>query len=88
MALRPRVHDGGALRRPTPGVLRAADAVARYEERSGRAVHDLDWHEVFALVRALAVNDRLQRIAGDRRRRANPMATVLLARLEAAAAAQ
>jgi hypothetical protein len=45
---------------------------------------DLAWHEVFALVRALAINDRHQRITGDPHRRENPMGAVLLARVEAA----
>jgi hypothetical protein len=45
---------------------------------------ELDWHEVFALVRALAINDRHQRITGAAPRRANPMGAVLLERLEAA----
>jgi hypothetical protein len=36
------------------------------------------------LVRALAINDRHQRISGDPRRRENPMGSILLARLEAA----
>ena len=57
------------------------EAIARYEEASGRALSDLDWHEVFALVRALAINDRHQRISGDRRRTENPMGRVLLARM-------
>jgi len=69
-----------------PGFPPAAEAVARFERHSGRPVHDLAWHEVFALVRALAVNDRHQRITGDPRRRANPMGDVLLARIEAAEA--
>jgi aminoglycoside phosphotransferase (APT) family kinase protein len=60
------------------------EALERYERRSGRAVGDLAWHEVFALARALAVNDRHQRITGNPRRRENPMGDVLLARLEAA----
>jgi aminoglycoside phosphotransferase (APT) family kinase protein len=60
-----------------------AEVLARYEERSGHTVTNLDWHEVFALVRALAINDRHQRISGDARRRDNPMGAVLLARLEA-----
>ena len=42
---------------------------------------DLGWHEVFALVRALAINDRHQRISGDRHRTKNPMGAVLLNRL-------
>jgi aminoglycoside phosphotransferase (APT) family kinase protein len=57
------------------------EAVARYEQASGRVLSDLDWHEVFALVRALAINDRHQRISGDRRRTENPMGAVLLARM-------
>ena len=60
------------------GFPRRDNAVARYEEASGRALSDLDWHEVFALVRALAINDRHQRISGDRRRADNPMGAVLL----------
>jgi aminoglycoside phosphotransferase (APT) family kinase protein len=60
------------------------EAVERYERRSGHEVRDLAWHEVFALVRALAINDRHQRITADPRRRQNPMGDILLARLEAA----
>jgi aminoglycoside phosphotransferase (APT) family kinase protein len=60
------------------------EAIARYETRSGHGVTDLEWYEVFALVRALAINDRHQRITGDRRRRDNPMGAVLRARLETA----
>ncbi len=66
------------------GFPRRDETIARYEEASGRALTDLDWHEVFALVRALAINDRHQRISGDRRRTENPMGGVLLARLAAA----
>jgi aminoglycoside phosphotransferase (APT) family kinase protein len=61
-------------------------ALERYEARTGIATLDLPWHEVFALARALAINDRHQRITGDPRRRDNPMGAVLLGRLEAAAA--
>jgi len=67
-----------------PGFPGTLDVIERYVARSGRQVADLDWHEVFALVRALAINDRHQRITGDPRRRENPMGNVLLARLEAA----
>jgi aminoglycoside phosphotransferase (APT) family kinase protein len=59
-------------------------ALERYVELSGRTVTSLGWHEVFALTRALAINDRHQRIAGSRRRRENPMSEILLARLAAA----
>jgi len=71
--------------RRVPGFPSRVEALERYERSSGHEVHDLAWHEVFALVRALAINDRHQRITGDPRRRDNPMSAVLLARLEAAA---
>jgi aminoglycoside phosphotransferase (APT) family kinase protein len=71
---------GGRL----PGFPGTAEALERYERRSGYEARDLAWHEVFALARALAINDRHQRITGDPRRRENPMADILLARLEAA----
>jgi aminoglycoside phosphotransferase (APT) family kinase protein len=67
-----------------PGFPGMAEVVERYERRSGYEVRDLAWHEVFALARALAINDRHQRITGDARRRENPMGDILLARLEAA----
>jgi len=65
-----------------PGFPSRVEALERYERESGHEVRDLAWHEVFALVRALAINDRHQRITRDPRRRENPMAAVLLARLE------
>ena len=71
---------GGRL----PGFPGIAEALERYERRSGYEAKDLAWHEVFALARALAVNDRHQRITGESRRRENPMGDILLARLEAA----
>jgi aminoglycoside phosphotransferase (APT) family kinase protein len=70
--------------RRVEGFPRRDEAVARYVQARGRAVSDLDWHEVFALVRALAINDRHQRISGDRRRTENPMGGVLLARMAGA----
>jgi aminoglycoside phosphotransferase (APT) family kinase protein len=70
-------------RRP-PGFPGAAEVLERYERRSGYEVRDLAWHEVFALVRALAINDRHQRITGDAHRPENPMGDILLARLEGA----
>ena len=65
-----------------PGFPSRMEALRRYESRSGYEVRDLAWHEVFALTRALAINDRHQRITADPRRRDNPMGAVLLARLE------
>jgi aminoglycoside phosphotransferase (APT) family kinase protein len=64
-----------------PGFPDRAEALVGYEARSGHAVRDLGWHEVFAMTRALAINDRHQRIAGSSRRRENPMAGVLRARM-------
>jgi aminoglycoside phosphotransferase (APT) family kinase protein len=63
-------------------------AVERYQECSGHEVADLAWFEVFAMARALAVNDRHQRIVAaqrpggsgagaDRRRIGNPMIDIL-----------
>jgi aminoglycoside phosphotransferase (APT) family kinase protein len=70
--------------RRVPGFPGPAETVARYEDRTGYEVRALSWHEVFALARALAINDRHQRITGDPRRRDNPMSGILMARLEAA----
>jgi aminoglycoside phosphotransferase (APT) family kinase protein len=71
---------GGRL----PGLADPGEELERYERRTGYEVRDLAWHEVFALVRALAINDRHQRITGDTRRRENPMGDILLARLDGA----
>ena len=67
-----------------PGFPGTLEVIERYERRSGHQVTDLAWHEVFALVRALAINDRHQRITGDPRRQGEPDGDILLARLEAA----
>jgi aminoglycoside phosphotransferase (APT) family kinase protein len=82
-----------------PGFPSRADAVARYEAASGHAVMDLEWHEIFALIRALAINDRQQRVAAasgqsylagtrpartSRAPREDPLVGVLRARMEAA----
>ena len=77
---------GSLFGRHVPGFPDRAGSLEHYERASGRAVRDdeLEWHEVFALVRALAINDRHQRITGAAPRRANPMGAVLLERLEAA----
>jgi aminoglycoside phosphotransferase (APT) family kinase protein len=42
-----------------PGFGSRADAVSRCEERAGRPMQDLEWHETFALCRAAAVATRL-----------------------------
>lgn len=72
--------------RRVPGFPSRQETLERYERQTGHEVRDLAWHEVFALTRALAINDRHQRIAGDARRRDNPMAAVLRARLKDASA--
>ncbi len=72
--------------RRVPGFPSKTETLERYERRAGHEVRDLAWHEVFALTRALAINDRHQRITGDPRRRDNPMGAILRSRLEAAAA--
>jgi aminoglycoside phosphotransferase (APT) family kinase protein len=48
---------------PVPGFFDRAGAIAFYEQRLGRTVVDLEWHEVFALVRSAAINDRQARMA-------------------------
>ncbi len=69
-----------------PGFPGVGESLERYQRRTGHEVRDLAWHEVFALARALAINDRHQRITGERGRRENPMGDILLARLESASA--
>jgi aminoglycoside phosphotransferase (APT) family kinase protein len=69
-----------------PGFPGVGESLERYERRSGHQVRDLPWHEVFALARALAINDRHQRITGAPRREENPMGDILLARLGSVAA--
>ncbi len=48
---------------PVPGFLPRAELIARYERRLGRPVVDLEWHEIFALARSVAVNERQARLA-------------------------
>jgi aminoglycoside phosphotransferase (APT) family kinase protein len=50
-------------RATVPGFLERADTIALYEAHLGRRVVDLEWHEVFALVRSVAINDRQARVA-------------------------
>jgi aminoglycoside phosphotransferase (APT) family kinase protein len=51
------------LDRRVPGFPDRAATVARYEAKLGRAVVDLEWYEIFALVRSIAVAYRLHRLA-------------------------
>lgn len=45
--------------RTVPGFLSHDEVVARYEARLGRAVQDLEWYEVFAMVRSTAIMTRI-----------------------------
>jgi aminoglycoside phosphotransferase (APT) family kinase protein len=65
-----------------PGFPQKREGLARYEALSGHTVNHMGWHEVFALARALAINDRHQRMARSARRGDNPMREILRARIE------
>ena len=52
-------------KRTVPGFLDRAGFVAHYERALGRPVRDLEWHEIFALVRSIAINDRQARMAAE-----------------------
>lgn len=49
--------------RTVPGFLGRDRLVRHYESRLGRALRDLRWHEVFALARSVAINDKQARLA-------------------------
>lgn len=49
--------------RTVPGFPRRDAIIARYQQRTGRALVDLEWYEIFALVRSVAVAFRLHRLA-------------------------
>jgi aminoglycoside phosphotransferase (APT) family kinase protein len=51
--------------KPVPGFLARDVAISYYEAQLGRPVVDLEWHEIFALVRSAAINDRQARMAAD-----------------------
>ncbi len=51
------------VQRTVPGFLDRAGAIECYEAALGRRVAHLEWHEVFALVRSIAVNDCQARLA-------------------------
>jgi aminoglycoside phosphotransferase (APT) family kinase protein len=51
-------------KRPVAGFLERAEFVAFYEAALGRAVQHLEWHELFALTRSVAINERQARLAG------------------------
>jgi len=53
------------VKKTVPGFLTKAEVVARYEAALGRPVVDLEWHEIFALIRSTAINDRQARLAQE-----------------------
>ncbi|MGH9206105.1 MAG: hypothetical protein ACRD1G_06065, partial [Acidimicrobiales bacterium] len=53
------------LKLKLPGFIDRADAVALYEARLGRCLVDMEWHEIFALVRSTAIAARQARIAEE-----------------------
>ena len=48
--------------RSVDGFLDHDDACARYEARAGRLLMDLEWYEVFAMVRSIAIMSRLAHV--------------------------
>jgi aminoglycoside phosphotransferase (APT) family kinase protein len=48
-----------------PGFRDRNQFLARYESALGRSLGHLPWHEIFALVRSIAVNDKQARLAAD-----------------------
>jgi aminoglycoside phosphotransferase (APT) family kinase protein len=50
-------------KRSVPGFLDRDTFVATYEAALGRPVRDLEWHELFALTRSVAINERQARLA-------------------------
>ncbi len=53
------------VKRTVAGFLDRAAIIDRYETALERAVVDLEWHEIFALVRSTAINDRQARLARE-----------------------
>jgi aminoglycoside phosphotransferase (APT) family kinase protein len=50
-------------KRSVAGFLDRSGLIAAYEHALGRAVNDLAWHEIFALTRSVAINERQARLA-------------------------
>jgi aminoglycoside phosphotransferase (APT) family kinase protein len=49
--------------RRVPGFMRRDEVIACYERAAGRELHDVQWHELFALTRSVAVAERLSIVA-------------------------
>ena len=46
-----------------PGFLGRDETISHYQDHLGRPVEHLDWQEIFALVRSVAINERQSRLA-------------------------
>jgi aminoglycoside phosphotransferase (APT) family kinase protein len=49
--------------RTVAGFLDRSELISLYEHALGREVRDVEWHEIFALVRSIAINERQARLA-------------------------
>jgi aminoglycoside phosphotransferase (APT) family kinase protein len=49
--------------RTVAGFLDRSELISFYEHALGREVRDLEWHEIFALTRSIAINERQARLA-------------------------
>lgn len=50
-------------KRSVAGFLDRSELITLYEHAVGRSVNDLAWHEIFALTRSVAINERQARLA-------------------------
>jgi aminoglycoside phosphotransferase (APT) family kinase protein len=80
----------GFVGRTVPGFATRSEVIAHYERALGRGVVHLAWHEIFALARSIAINDRQARLAAAAGTRypgvpgdANPVLAHLDARISA-----
>jgi aminoglycoside phosphotransferase (APT) family kinase protein len=53
------------IKRTVGGFLDRAGFIATYERALGREVRNLEWFEIFALIRSTAINDRQARLAAE-----------------------
>jgi aminoglycoside phosphotransferase (APT) family kinase protein len=53
----------GFVGRTVPGFADRAGVIEHYERALGRDVVDVEWHEIFALARSIAINDCQARLA-------------------------
>jgi aminoglycoside phosphotransferase (APT) family kinase protein len=80
----------GFVERTVPGFVDRDASIRFYERALGREVAHVAWHEIFALARSIAINDRQARLAAAAGTRypgvageANPMLAILADRITA-----